>query len=189
MSDVKSRFNPDWLTGVFTTIIAFISVAALIYAHLQLKEAHEESQVQHLLSLQQQYEQEPMVTYRKVYATKRLAGVEDPPERYKMLDFFEEVALLVKRGYLSETDVWETFSSEIFPLYADSRDTIEQERKKDDPVEYSNLISLVNRLEAIESEQKGGLAKPSKQEIVEHWKDEAAVGVGTPTAHHKAKAR
>src|SRR6516164_1372038 len=71
MSDVKNRFNPDWLTGVFTTIIAFISVAALIYAHLQLKEAHEESQVQHLLSLQQQYEQEPMVTYRKLYATKR----------------------------------------------------------------------------------------------------------------------
>src|SRR6516162_9741888 len=62
----KKRFNPDWLTGVFTTIIAFISVAALIYAHLQLKEAHEESQVQHLLSLQQQYEQEPMVTYRKL---------------------------------------------------------------------------------------------------------------------------
>jgi hypothetical protein len=137
VSDVKSRFNPDWLTGVFTTIIAFISVAALIYAHLQLKEAHEESQVQHLLSLQQQYEQEPMVTYRKIYATKRLAGVEDPPERYKMLDFFEEVALLVKRGYLSDTDVWKTFSSEIFPLYADSRDTIEQDRKKDDPVEYA----------------------------------------------------
>jgi hypothetical protein len=42
MSDVKNRFNPDWLTGVFTTIIAFISVAALIYAHLQLKEAHED---------------------------------------------------------------------------------------------------------------------------------------------------
>jgi len=87
MSDVKNRFNPDWLTGVFTTIIAFISVAALIYARLQLKEAHEESQVQHLLSLQQQ---EPMVTYRKVYANKRLSGVEDPPERYKMIVSFEK---------------------------------------------------------------------------------------------------
>jgi hypothetical protein len=30
MSDVKNRFNPDWLTGVFTAIIAFISVPALI---------------------------------------------------------------------------------------------------------------------------------------------------------------
>jgi hypothetical protein len=75
MSDVKNRFNPDWLTGIFTTIIAFISVAALIYAHLQLKEADEESQVQHLLSLQQQYEQEPMVTYRKVVWSRKSNGL------------------------------------------------------------------------------------------------------------------
>jgi|SRR6516164_4579251 hypothetical protein len=129
MSDVKNRFNPDWLTGVFTTIIAFISVAALIYAHLQLKEAHEESQVQHLLSLQQQYEQEPMVTYRKLYATKRLAGVEDPPERYRMLDFFETVALLVKRGYLRDSEVWETFGNEIFPLYAVAETKLKKREK------------------------------------------------------------
>lgn len=32
-------------------------------------------------------------------------------------------------------------------------------------------------------------AKPSKQNIVDYWKGEAAVGVGTPTVHDKAKAR
>jgi hypothetical protein len=174
----------DVLTTFFTAIIAVTGIWAAFYARQQINDFHEESRIQHLLTLQQQYEQEPMVTYRKVCAKKRLAHVEDPPEEEQMLNFFETVALLANEGYLTDKDVWETFGSEIFPLYADDRDSIEQDRKED-PAEYSNLVLLVPRLEAIDVAQHGTEYKLSKEDIEGYWEDEANVGVGTPTGHHK----
>src|SRR5260370_41744860 len=123
------KFTAERLTAIFTAIIAVTGVAALVYAHLQLREAHEEAQIQHLLAFDQQYRQEPMISYRRAYATKRLAGIEDPPEEGRLLDFFETIGLLVNRGYLNDTDVWETFGNEIMPVYADSREIIEQDQK------------------------------------------------------------
>ncbi|HEX9223252.1 MAG TPA: hypothetical protein VF860_07970 [Candidatus Acidoferrales bacterium] len=181
---MANKFNPDWLTGIGTAIIACTGMFALAYAHWQLSEAHEEAQVQHLLMLNHEYEQEPMVTYRRTCAVKRLAGADGFPEEGRILDFFETVGGLVDRGYLKDTDVWENFANQIFPLYADARDTIERDRKTD-PAEYSNLLSLVQRLEFIEDQHHGTLAKPSKDDIKEFWKDETTTGVGTPTGRHK----
>jgi hypothetical protein len=125
-----------------------------------------------------------MVTYRKLYAKKRLAGVEGPPEEYEILNFFETVAMLTNDGYLNDKDVWETFGVDIFPLYADARDSIEQDRK-DDQAEFTNLVNLMPRLQAIDEAQHGSESKPSKDEIQEFWETTADVGVGTPTGHHK----
>src|SRR5258707_891724 len=103
--------TPEWLTAIFTACLALTGAFALIYAHWQLREAHEEAQVQHLLSFDQQYRNEPMVSYRRNYAKKRLAGVENPPDQENLLDFFETIGLLVNRGYLNGIDVWETFAN------------------------------------------------------------------------------
>ncbi len=179
-----SKFTAERLTAIFTAIIAVTGVAALVYAHLQLREAHEEAQIQHLLVFDQQYRQEPMISYRRTYATKRLAGVEDPPEETRLLDFFETIGLLVNHGYLKDTDVWETFGTEIMPLYADARDMIEQDQKAD-RTEYSNFVSLAGRVESIESEHHGALMKPSKEDIKEFWRDETTITPDTPTTRHK----
>src|SRR5258708_30494507 len=150
------KLTAERLTAFFTAIIAITGVVALAYAHWQLRENHEEAQIQHLLAFDQQYRQEPMISYRKGYATKRLAGVQDPPEETRLLDFFETIGLLVNHGYLSDTDVWETFANEITPLYADSREMIEQDQKED-PTEYTNFVSLAQRMESIEQAHHGGL--------------------------------
>src|SRR6266851_1593681 len=181
---MPTKLSPDWLTTIFTAIIACTGVLALAYAHWQLSEAHDEAQIQHLIALSQQFEQEPMVTYRRTCATKRLSGADGFPEEGWVLDFFESVAGLVDRGYLRDTDVWNNFGNEIFPLYADVRDRIQQDRKSD-PAEYSNLLSLVHRLELIENEHQGSLANPSKEDIREFWRDEAREGLGTPTIRRK----
>jgi len=47
----------DVLTTVFTGVIAATGFWAFIYARHQIRDFHEESRVQHLLALQQQYEQ------------------------------------------------------------------------------------------------------------------------------------
>jgi hypothetical protein len=124
------RFTSERLTAFFTAIIAITGVVALAYAHLQLREAHKEAQIQHLLAFDHEYRQEPMISYRRGYATKRLTGIEDPPEETRLLDFFETIGLLVNHGYLTDTDVWETFATDIIPLRADARDTMSRETGK-----------------------------------------------------------
>ncbi|SRR5713226_8669750 len=181
-----ARISADRLTAFFTAIIAVTGVVALAYAHWQLREAHEEAQIQHLLAFDQQYRQEPMISYRKTYATKRLAGVEDPPQETMLLDFFETIGLLVNHGYLKDADVWETFGTEIMPLYADARDMIEQDQKAD-PTEYSNFVSLARRVESIEQEHHGALVKPSKEDIKEFWQDETTISPNAPTPRHKRR--
>jgi hypothetical protein len=107
----KARLpTPDWWTAVFSGILAMTAVGALWYARDQIKETRDESevqikesrqqaQIQHLITLVNQFDQEPMATYRRGLAQKRLSNKDsDPDESYRVLDFFETVGLLVNRG-------------------------------------------------------------------------------------------
>src|SRR5258708_35926405 len=89
--------GPDFWTAVFTGILAMTAVVGLIVGYRQLKEFHAEGQVQHLLALDQKFDQELMLTYRRGLAEKRLKNEEDPDELYQLLGFFETVGLLVMR--------------------------------------------------------------------------------------------
>ncbi|MBZ5698127.1 MAG: hypothetical protein LAN18_06220 [Acidobacteriia bacterium] len=181
---MATKLRPEWLTAIFTGMIACSGIAALGYAHWQISAAHKEAQVQHLLTLNKEFEDEPMVAYRKIYAEKRLKGVDDSPEEEKVLDFLETVALLTNRGYLTDKDVWETWSYQIFCTYAAAREMIEQDQK-DDPSEYANLVSLVKRLESMETESHGTESRPSKEDLKDFWRYESMIVKGTPKAQHK----
>ena len=102
--------RPEFWTAFFTGALAGATFYALFYARAQIKEAHQEAQVQHLLALEQQYENEPMATYRKRLAEGRLKGEEEPDDLYRVLDFFETVGRLVDREYLDQSDVWDNFA-------------------------------------------------------------------------------
>ena len=79
MSQQPRRFpGPEFWTAVFTGVLAASTVVALIVAYQQLKEFHAESQIKHLLALEQQFDQEPMLTYRRGLAEKRLKNQDDP---------------------------------------------------------------------------------------------------------------
>src|SRR5260370_11659281 len=144
--------GPDFWTAVFTGILAATAVVALIVGYRQLKEFQAEGQVQHLLALDQKFDQEPMLTYRRGLAEKRLKNEEDPDELYPLLDFFELVGLLVNRGYLDESDVWNTFSYSVFVLNADARQIIKH-NQRDDHTAYEEFSLLVERLQRIATDQ------------------------------------
>ncbi len=175
--------EPGFWTGVFTGIVAVTALVALWVADSQLKENHAEAQVQHLLALTQQFEQEPIATYRRGLAGNRLKNEQDPDELYAVLNFFETVGLLVDRGYLSESDVWDTFGYWVFNLNADARDIIEQQQR-DDPNAFADFTSLVGRLQRIEAERRGTGARPSKEEVIEFYHEELSAGVGGPIKRH-----
>lgn len=176
--------GPDFWTAVFTGVLAVTAVVALIVGYRQLKDFQAEGQVQHLLALDQKFEQEPMLTYRRGLAEKRLKNEEDPDELYPLLDFFETVGLLVKRGYLDESDAWNTFSYSVFILNGEARQTIEQ-LQREDPTTYEEFLSLVERFQRIEADKHGASAHPSKDEITDYWKQELSAGKSIPRRPRK----
>ncbi len=121
-------------------------------------------------------------------AEKRLKNEKEPAELYHELDFFDTVGLLVKRGYLNESDVWETFSYWVFNLNADARGIIEQ-GQRGDPTYYATFTSLVERLQRVEADQHGPNARPSKDEVKDFYREELTVGIGTPIQSHARLAR
>ncbi len=191
--------GPDWWTAIFSGILALTAVGALWYARDQIKETREESevqikearqqaQVQHLETLVHDFDQEPMATYRRGLAQKRLKGEDDDPmELYRVLDFFETVGLLVNRGYLNEEDVWNEFGHWVLTLNADPemRANIEYEEQHGEPNEYAVYESLVQRLQRVEAAHGGRRGHASKQELVAFYREELTIVGGTPIRTHR----
>src|SRR5258708_21495251 len=182
--------GPDWWTAIFSGILAVTALGALWYARDQIKETREESevqikearqqaQIQHLLTLVNEFDQEPMATYRRGLAEKRLNHRDDDPiELYRVLDFFETVGLLVDRGYLNEEDVWSEFGVWILNLAADSemRPNIEYEQKAD-PNAYAVYLSLVERVKRVDAAHHG--SNVSKEDVMAFYRDELTIVSGT----------
>lgn len=177
------KATPERITALSTAIIAVTSVLAFGLAYEQLRQNHEDSQVSRLLDLDRQYASEPMISYRKAYAEKRLRGVTDPDEEYELLNFFETIGDLTKSGYLNGDDVYNDFSDDVFYLYADTRNTIEQ-TQKDDPPSYVNFVALVQTLDAIETKNHGTEAHPSQTDLRTYWQSEEVIVPGTPAGAH-----
>ena len=169
-----TNFKPEWLTAVFTLGLVVTGVYAFRYAQGQINEYRDAAQVQNLVSLDTEFWNEPLLTYRKVCAEKRQKGVKDPDEEDELLQFFDKVALVDNRGYLNDEDVYDRFAYYILSLYKDNQESIDEELKYD-PTNYSNLLSLVPRLETIDARRHGTLAKPTKDDMLDYWKEEAAL--------------
>jgi hypothetical protein len=177
----------EWLTAFFTLVIAATGICALVYARgqiqetrresqEQIREARAEAQVQHLVTLDTEYQNEPIVSYRRIAAKKRMAGKKDPKEEDEVFEFLDKVALLANRGYLTDNDVYDRFAYGILCIYADDKDSIEAERKYDQ-TNFANVELLIPRLEAIDKARNGTLANPTKDDLSDFWKDEAEVGL------------
>jgi hypothetical protein len=179
--------SPESWTAVFSGVLAVIALVALPVGYWQLQDYRAESQVQHLLALEEKFSRDPMLTNRRALAEKRLKKEEDPDELYPVLDFFETVGLLVRRGYLDESDVWNTFGYPAFVLNADARQIIEQDQRED-PTMYAEFVGLVQRLERIEAENHGASAHPSREEIDDYWKQEL-LGGAIPAPHPRKAVR
>ena len=177
-SDFWTAFFTGMLAG-FTAALAGATIYAVFYAKAQIEEAHKEAQVEHLLTLEQQYEKEPMVTYRKRLAERRLKGEDEPDELYKVLDFFETVGKLVDRGYLDESDVWDNFAYPVLMLNADAGEII-RDYQRSDPAAYEGFTSLVKKLQQTESQHSGALQHISPNDIRNFYRKELSVGTGVP---------
>ncbi len=180
----------DWLAvqSIATVVLVITSASAIVYAGLQLRNEREYRAVANLEKQLSFFLSDNFAAARRRLAEDRLdreglqpLDPEDPPiSSLEVLDFYEHLALLVKKGHLEIYDVWHTFYEWAQPVYVDLQIVIE---KDDGPFadHYNDLKRLMRQMDDIQlrrmhkrNANHWSLWTPDR--IIEHYKFELEAG-------------
>jgi hypothetical protein len=183
--------SPELWTAIFTGLLAITTMGTVWYARglisetrrdteMQLAQAHRGEKIQHLLAMVIEFDKDPMATYRRNLAKKRLAGKpNDPFEIDEEVSFFETVDVLIKHGYLDEDDVWNQFRWWVFNLNADAAVQARLDyEKKQHPPGNAGFEDLVKRLQRVERKETGNDFHVTPQDGKEFFTEEAELASG-----------
>lgn len=196
----------DWnaVQAVATSMLVATSVGAIGYAGLQLR--HERG-YRSVASLEKQlgfFLSEPFVAARRRLAMARLETIEtetrlqgweldQPPVAvFEVLDFYEHLALLVKKGHLEIYDVWHTFYEWAQPVYVDMQSLIESADSMYTD-HYGDLREMMRRMDELQLKRMHrknanhwSLWTPDR--ILDHYRYELESG-GRPRRSRRAEVR
>ncbi len=200
------RVMVDWVAvqAVATSILVFTSVGAIAYAALQLKHEREYRSVANLEKQLSFFLSENFVAARRRLAQARLDisseetglnpwDLEAPPVSvFEVLDFYEHLALLERKGHLELYDVWHTFYEWAQPVYVDMQALIESPDSMYAD-HYDGLRRMVRRMDEIQlklmhEKNANHWALWTPDRIIEHYKYELESG-GRPRRSRRAAAR
>lgn len=184
-----------------TVVLVMTSLGAIGYAGLQLRHEREYRAVANLEKQLAVFLGESFGNARRRLALARLVKVEEPgsaPDTYalapwqlddppvsafEVLDFYEHLALLVKKGHLDLYDIWHTFYEWAQPVYVDMQTLIES---PDSPYRdhYSDLQRMLGQMDDIQrkkmrASRTNHRALWTPERIIEHYRYEIEA-IGTP---------
>jgi len=196
----------DWtaVQAVATSILVLTSVGAIAYAGLQLRHEREYRSVANLEKQLSFFLSENFVAARRRLAQARLDlsegsaklqawELDAPPVTvFEVLDFYEHLALLVKKGHLDIYDVWHTFYEWAQPVYVDMQALIESADSMYED-HYSDLRRMMRRMDEIQlkrmhRKKANHWALWTPERIIEHYRYEMESG-GRPRRSRRAAAR
>jgi hypothetical protein len=170
--------------AVATVVLVMTSAGAIAYAALQLRNERAYRAVDNLEKQLSFFLSDKFVEVRRRLAESRLdeAGLkawtlDDPPvSAFEVLDFYEHLSLLVKKGHLDVYDVWHTFYEWAQPVYVDMQLLIESTESAY-AEHYKDLQRLVRQMDEIQiakmETQKGDhWALWTPERIIEHYQYE-----------------
>src|ERR1700760_2592844 len=176
----------DWVAvqAIATVVLVMTSGGAIAYAALQLRHEREYRSVNNLEKQLSFFLSGPFVAARRRLAQARVGqdglipwSVEEPPVvAFEVLDFYEHLGLLVKKGHLDLYDVWHTFYEWAQPVYIDMQQLVESE-DSGYRGHYRDLQRMVRQMDEIQMEkmqtQKGEhWALWTPERIIEHYQYE-----------------
>ena len=171
-----------------TVVLVVTSAGAIAYAALQLRHERAYRSVENLEKQLSFFLSDKFVAVRRRLAESRLDEtglkpwtLEEPPvSAFEVLDFYEHLSLLVKKGHLDLYDVWHTFYEWAQPVYVDMQPLIESEDSAYSE-HYRDLRRMMRRMDEIQmakmERQKGehwALWTPDR--IIDHYKYELETG-------------
>jgi hypothetical protein len=196
----------DWtaVQAVATSILVLTSVGAIAYAGLQLRHEREYRSVENLEKQLSFFLSDNFVGSRRRLAQARLdtTGAEPklqaweldapPVSVFEILDFYEHLALLVKKGHLSLYDVWHTFYEWAQPVYVDMQSLIESPDSMYAD-HYNDLQRMMRRMDEIQlsrmhKQNANHWSLWTPERIIDHYRYELESG-GRPRRSRRAVAR
>jgi hypothetical protein len=180
--------NWDAVQAIATVTLVLTSAGAIGYAGLQLRHEREYRSVDNLEKQLSFFLSENFVLARRKLAQSRLGeegllpwDLENPPVMaFEVLDFYEHLSLLVKKGHLDLYDVWHTFYEWAQPVYVDMQPMIEDEQSAYSE-HYKDLQRMMRRMDEIQiarmHDQKANhWALWTPERILEHYQYEIEAG-------------
>jgi hypothetical protein len=176
--------NWEAVQAVATVVLVMTSAGAIAYAGLQLRHERAYRTVENLEKQLSFFLSEKFVAVRRRLAEARLDEtglkpwtIDDPPiSAFEVLDFYEHLSLLVKKGHLDVYDVWHTFYEWAQPVYVGMQLLIESEESPYTE-HYSDLQWMIRKMDEIQmakmETQKGEhWALWTPERIIEHYQYE-----------------
>ncbi len=178
------------LEAVANTALVLTSGGAIAYAGRQLRHERAYRSVDNLEKQLAFFLSEAFLSARRRLAETRTQGcdllplaVDDPPAvAFEVLDFYDHLGLLVKKGHLDVYDVWHTFYEWAQPVYVDLQPIVEGEDSafRD---HYSDLRKLIRRMDEIQikrmhEKHANHWALWTPERILDHYRYELEVGLG-----------
>jgi len=196
----------DWVAvqAVATSILVLTSVGAIAYAGLQLRHEREYRSVENLEKQLSFFLSDNFVGSRRRLAQARLDTtgsepklqaweLDSPPVSvFEILDFYEHLALLVKKGHLELYDVWHTFYEWAQPVYVDMQLLIESPDSMYAD-HYNDLQRMMRRMDEIQlrrmhKQNANHWSLWTPERIIDHYRYELESG-GRPRRSRRAAAR
>ncbi len=176
--------NWEAVQALATVVLVATSAGAIGYASLQLRHERRYRAVENLEKQLSFFLSNNFVEVRRRLAEARLDGdelrpwsMDNPPvSAIEVLDFYEHLSLLVKKGHLELYDVWHTFYEWAQPVYVDMQQLIESEESSYRE-HYRDLQRMVRQMDEIQIKkmqtQKGEhWALWTPERIIEHYQYE-----------------
>jgi len=180
----------NWVAvqAIANSVLVITSGGAIGYAGLQIANERKYRSVSNLEKQLSFFLSEPFALARKQLAQDRLNAeglvawdVSNPPvSAFEVLDFYEHVGLLVKKGHLDVYDVWHTFYEWAQPVYVDLRSLIEDPESSYSD-HYSDLRKLMRQMDEIQlgrmhAQHANHWALWTPERILEHYRYELETG-------------
>ncbi|MGI4829343.1 MAG: hypothetical protein ACRYFU_14295 [Janthinobacterium lividum] len=183
--------NWEAVQAIANVVLVLTSAGAIGYAGLQLRHEREYRSVNNLEKQLSFFLSEAFVAARRRLAESRTKGeallqweIEDPPiAAFEVLDFYEHLGLLVKKGHLDVYDVWHTFYEWAQPVYVDLQPLLENADSAYSD-QYSDLRKLVRQMDEIQlkrmhAQQANHWALWTPDRILDYYQYELESGRGS----------
>jgi hypothetical protein len=184
-----SEMDAQMVTTIFTALAAFAALGTAIAAFLQIRMSRQSISVDALLRLDAHFNSPDMKAVRRKAASFLLQRFQShvllPDDEHKccvalddLLDFFEGIAFLsLRKGTPDPESVWCFFFGYIDYYLHAAKEHIQQ-AKKDDPMQWQELIRFHDQLISIERKHhRKGYEPPDEDQLRRFLEDEAELSV------------
>ncbi len=181
--------DAQMVTAIFTALAAFAALGTAIAAFLQIRMSRQSISVDVLLRLDAHFNSPDMKAIRRKAASFLLQRFQShvllPDDQHKcrvalddLLDFFEGIAFLsLRKGTPDPESVWCFFFGYIDYYLHAAKEHIQQ-AKKDDPMQWQELIRFHDQLISIERKHhRKGYEPPDEDQLRRFLEDEMQLSV------------